>query len=52
MAKQTKRTKARTGDTLALMAFNDAIAAVDEALKRSRAMTRSTRSTSRSSRPR
>jgi len=28
MAKQTKRTKARTGDTLALMAFNDAIAAV------------------------
>ena len=28
MAKQTKRTKARTGDTVALMAFNDAIAAV------------------------
>ncbi|MBA3048101.1 MAG: 50S ribosomal protein L1, partial [Brevundimonas sp.] len=28
MAKQTKRTKARTGDTLALMPFNDAIAAV------------------------
>ncbi|MDP3803374.1 50S ribosomal protein L1 [Brevundimonas sp.] len=28
MAKQTKRTKARTGDTLALMPFTDAIAAV------------------------
>ena len=28
MAKQTKRTKARTGDTLALMPFSDAIAAV------------------------
>jgi large subunit ribosomal protein L1 len=28
MAKQTKRTKARTGDTVALMPFNDAIAAV------------------------
>ena len=28
MAKQTKRTKARTGDTVALMPFSDAIAAV------------------------